>query len=104
MTRPITDRCPRCGNTIVLALWLSDGEFVHVDPDEAGNLAGSEDGNGFAWVRPVKPGGQLELGERLYRLHELTCPALVADFARYLQRRRNARSVPDRGGSRAHAR
>jgi hypothetical protein len=37
---PITDQCPACKQRAVFALWLADGEFVHVDPDASGNDGG----------------------------------------------------------------
>lgn len=98
---PITDPCPACGERAVLALWLDSGEFVLMDHDEAGSFAGSQDGNGFAWVRPVKAGDQLALDESLYRLHEPSCtapPARVRDIttARSLRRPKRTTAAPER--------
>lgn len=96
---PITDPCPACGQRAVLALWLDNGEFVLMDADPAGTFAGSQDGNGFAWVRPLKPCDQLALDESLYRLHEPTCPAPVArvrDIMTARSLRRSARPATPR--------
>jgi hypothetical protein len=87
----------------VFALWLAVGEFVHVDPDDNGDLAGSLDGNGFAWVRPVVPGELLAVDEVLYRLHEPSCPAPVAPV-RDIATARSARRPAPRPAERARRR
>jgi hypothetical protein len=88
---PITEPCPACARVAVLAL-DDDSQFVLVERDEDGSLAGEQDGNRFVWVRPVTPGELLAVGEELYRLHEPLCPAPIAPVrnigtARSLRRR-----------------
>jgi hypothetical protein len=102
--KPITEPCAACKQEAVLALWDSNGQFVLMDPDETGYYAGSQDGNGFAWVRPAGPGAQLALGESLYRLHETSCPAPLARVrdivtAPSLRRRRTRTETPRRTAS-----
>lgn len=88
---PIVRSCPRCGQAAVLALWLRSGEFVFVDPDPEGDLAGSSDEFGFAWVHPAGPGTVLEAGELPYRDHAESCPVPVQVASLEEHRRRRFR-------------
>jgi hypothetical protein len=95
--------CPGCRLPVFFA-WNDDMVSTCLEPDDDGALAVSVDLNHIPWVRPVAAGRQLELGERLYRLHEPGCPAAPAPVTDLTARRRARRRPPLPERRAAHAR
>jgi hypothetical protein len=69
------DFCPACKQPVYYA-WDDEMTSVALDPDPAGAIAVSLDGNHLPWCRDAT-GTQLAFDETLHRLHDPTCAGLA---------------------------
>lgn len=75
-TGPMGDtECPDCREPVYVA-WDDEMNRVALEPDEAGPVAVSLDGNRLPWCRDAR-GSQLAFGDRFFRLHAPRCKALA---------------------------
>ncbi len=70
--------CVRCKREVVVATWAGNGETVVLEPDAHGDvmeLVSGEDEGKFIRLRgPVLARSQVEIPEKLYRVHPDECP------------------------------
>lgn len=75
-TGPMGDApCPDCRKPVYIA-WDDDMNRVSLDPDPAGLVAVSLDGNHLPWCRDAR-GSQLGFDDVFYRLHSPNCPGIA---------------------------
>ncbi len=79
MTAPGVALCAECGKRVLLALG-GGHELLAVTPDDEGPLAACVDEAGDAHVRQLPPGGQIRLGEYLFRLHACPLAEVIPPF------------------------
>jgi hypothetical protein len=90
--------CPDCRQPVYIA-WDDDMNRIALEPDDAGTIAVSLDGNRLPWCRDAR-GSQLAFGDRFYRLHRPRCTALAPvraiTSARSLRRPKRTPAAPGR--------
>lgn len=90
--------CPDCQEPVYVA-WDDDMNRIALEPDNAGTIAVTLDGNQLPWCRDAR-GSQLAFGDRFYRLHRPRCPAIAPvraiTSARSLRRPKRTTAAPER--------